>query len=127
MRKKCVTIAVVLLLLIGVCLAEQIMVYRYTQDALSETREVLSLIQTGDLSAAQKKAHALDRTWDEDAKKLEVLVDHRSTDDVRYALSKLLAALESGDNASSLIYAGELEGGIEHVYERQAVTLENMF
>ena len=127
MRKQCATIAAVLFLLIGICVTEQIMVYRFTHSALRETHEVLSLIQMGDLAAAQKKAHALDLAWDEDAKKLEVLVDHRSTDDVRYALSRLLAALESGDAAASLIYAGELEGGIEHVYERQAVTIDNMF
>jgi len=126
-RKKSVTIAVVLLLLAGICTAEQIMVVRITQDAIRETHEVVALIQTGDLEEAEKKAHALDRTWDDSAKKLEVLVDHRSTDDVRYALSKLLAALEGRDRVSALIYAGELEGGIEHVCERQTVTLENMF
>jgi len=126
-RKKCITIAVVLLVLAGICIAEQIMVFRLTQEAMSAAREVLSFIRTGELEAAQKKAHALDQAWDEDAKKLEVLVDHRSTDDVRYALSKLLAALEGQDTAASLIYAGELEGGIEHVRERQALTLENMF
>lgn len=127
MRKKCVTIACVLLLLAVICLAEQWLVSHLTQEALKETREILSLIETDELLQAQKKAHALDRTWDEQAKKLEVLVDHRSTDDVRYALSKLLAALKGEDKAASLIYAGELEGGIEHVYERQALTIENMF
>ena len=55
------------------------------------------------------------------------MVDHGSTDEVRYALSRLLAALESRDKASALIYAGELEGGIEHVYERQEFTLQNTF
>lgn len=103
------------------------MVRSLTQDALDETHGILSLIETGDLEQAKKKAHALDKTWDENAKTLEVLVDHRSTDDVRYALSKLLAALEADDRAAALIYAGELEGGIEHVYERQALTIENMF
>ena len=43
------------------------------------------------------------------------------------SVQKLLAALEGGDVAASLIYAGELEGGIEHVRERQTLTLENMF
>lgn len=127
MRKKCITIAVVLLVIAGICAAEQIMVFRLTQEAMRAAHEVLSLIRTGELEAARKKTHALDQAWDEDAKKLEVLVDHRSTDDVRYALSKLLAALEGGDAAASLIYAGELEGGIEHVRERQTLTLENMF
>ena len=74
-----------------------------------------------------KKAQSLDRDWDEQAKMLEILVDHGSTDEVRYALSKLIAALESGDYAAAMVYAGELEGGVEHVHERQAFTLENLF
>jgi len=127
MRKKCVTIAIVLLILAAICAAEQWMVARFTREALKETKKIQSLIETGDVAQAQKKAHALDQAWDEKAKKLEVLVDHRSTDDVRYAFSKLIAALKGADQVSALIYAGELEGGIEHVYERQALTIENMF
>lgn len=126
MRKKSITIAVVLLLLALLCTAEQIVVYTLTQEALTDTQEVLSLIQTGDLEEAQKKAHALDKAWDKHAKLLEMIVDHGSTDDVCYSLSKLLAALQSRDAAASLIYVNELEGGIEHVYERQTVTIENV-
>ena len=127
MRKKSITIAAVLLLLTLICIAEQVMVSLLTRQAIEESRGILSLIRTDDLQEAQKKTHALDQAWDKNARMLEVLVDHRSTDDVRFALSKLLAALEGGDAAAALIYAGELEGGIEHVYERQAVTIENLF
>lgn len=127
MRKKIMTIAAVLLILAAICTTEQILVYRFTKEAIDETRKLISLITTDEIDEARKKTHALDQAWDEKAKKLEVLVDHRSTDDVRYALSKLLAALESGDRAMAMIYAGELEGGIEHVYERQALTIENIF
>ncbi|MBR5224465.1 MAG: DUF4363 family protein [Clostridia bacterium] len=127
MRKKLLTIAAVILILAFICTAEQILVYRFAREALKETGELTSLIRTDEIKEAEQKTHALDQAWDEKAKKLEVLVDHRSTDDVRYALSKLLAALESGDRAMAMIYAGELEGGIEHVYERQALTIENIF
>ena len=127
MRKKILTIGAVFLLLASICTAEQILVYRFAQEALEETGALISLIKTDEIEEAEQKTHALDGAWDENPKKLEVLVDHRSTDDVRYALSKLLAALESGDRAMAMIYAGEQEGGIEHVYERQALTLENIF
>ncbi len=127
MRIKTLTIVIVLLILAGVCTAEQIIVEKLTNKALEETKTLTKLIQEEKLDEAKEKTHALDETWDDHAKKLEVLVDHRSTDDVRYALSKLLAALDGGDEAAALIYAGELEGGIEHVYERQALTIENIF
>ena len=127
MRKKTLTILLVLGLLGAICAAEQLLVSLLTHKALSSVREITQLIHTDELEEARKKTHSLDEEWDEHAKRLEILVDHRSTDDVRYALSRLVAALEGKDQAAALIYAGELEGGIEHVYERQAVTLENLF
>lgn len=127
MRMKTLTIIAVLLILAGICAVEQVTVSKLTDEALAETKLVTRLIEDGALDSAKEKTHALDEAWDEHAKRLEVLVDHRSTDDVRYALSKLLAALDGKDEAAALIYAGELEGGIEHVYERQALTMENIF
>jgi len=126
MRAKIITICICLLLLAGLSAAEQIAVKRITQSALFQTQALMADIREGEMDEAAKKAHALDRTWDKQAKLLEMLVDHGSTDDVRYALSKLIAALEGGDHASAMIYAGELEGSVEHVYERQELTLENL-
>lgn len=127
MSRKIITMVVTFALLFALCVVEQVLVHGITQSALEQTQAILSDIRAGAFEEAQQKAHALDRAWDKEASKLEVMVDHGSTDEVRYALSRLLAALESRDEASALIYAGELEGGIEHVYERQELTLQNTF
>ena len=127
MSRKIITMAVTMALLAALCVVEQVVVHRITRSALEQTRSILDDIRAGALEQAQEKAHALDQAWDEEASKLEVMVDHGSTDEVRYALSRLLAALEGRDRTSALIYAGELEGGIEHVYERQEFTLQNTF
>jgi len=126
MRRKLITMAVVLLLLGALCTIEQIAVRRITDAALEQTRAIMEDIRTDALEEAIKKAHTLDKAWDGQAKLLEMMVDHSSTDDVRYALSKLIAALESDDTAAAMIYAGELDGSIEHVYERQELTPENL-
>ena len=127
MSQKLTTIGVVLLLLICICAVEQVSVHAITGKALKETAEITDLIFEQRLDAAKEKTHALDMAWEKSAAFLETMVDHSSTDDVRYALSRLTAALESGDYAAAMIYAGELEGCIEHVLERQKVTLENLF
>lgn len=127
MSRKIITMVVTFALLAALCVVEQIVVHRVTNSALEQTRGILADIRADAFAQAQQKAHALDETWDKEASKLEVLVDHGSTDEVRYALSRLLAALESEDKPSALIYAGELEGGIEHVYERQELTVQNTF
>ena len=126
MRRKLITIAAVGLILTALCALEQIAVRVITRSALDTVRQIDDRISAGDYSAAIEKTHALDQTWDRQAKLLEMMVDHRSTDDVRYALSRLSAALESGDISAAMIYAGELEGGVEHVRERQVFTMENL-
>lgn len=126
MKQKLITMAVVALLLAAISTAEQVAVKRITDDALAQTREIMQEIRAGRMDEAKEKTHALDRAWDKQASVLETVVDHRATDDVRYALSRLLGALESGDHSSALIYVGELEGGVEHVLERQEVTIQNI-
>ena len=127
MRRRVLTILGVMALLAALGLVEHLSVHSLTDEALNRTHEILSDVRADALDAALQKARALDQLWDERAVRLEMMVDHKSTDEVRYALSRLLAALESRDKASALIYAGELEGGIEHVYERQEFTLQNTF
>ena len=127
MSRKIIIMCVTLAFLAMISAAEQYAVARVTDSALAETGRIIAHIRERRLDDAAEAARGLDQTWDKQAKWLEMLVDHSSTDDVRYALSKLLAALDGGDEAAALIYAGELEGGIEHVYERQALTVENIF
>lgn len=126
MRAKIMTIIVCCLLLIGVSTAEQIGIRLVANDALEQAGAIMADIRAERLDDASKKAHALDVAWDESARLIELFVDHGAVDDVRYALSRLNAALESGDHAGAMIYTGELEGSIEQVYERQALTLENL-
>ena len=126
MHQKLWTIALSGLLLAALCFAEQHEIHGLTGDALAFVSQIVSDIRGGETDAAMEKARALDRMWDERAGRIEMMVDHGSTDDVRYALSRLLAALEGGDRTAMLIYAGELEGSVEHVFERQAVSWQNL-
>lgn len=126
MIRKIITVIVTLAFLLLLCLVEQATVLRITNRALDRTQEIMADIREEKLTAGLKKTHDLDQSWDELAVWLEMLVDHGATDDVRYALSRLIAALEEEDAATAMVYAGELEGTIEHVYERQALTVENI-
>ena len=126
MNRKMMIMAAVLSILLLLSLVEQATVTRITNRVLENTQAVISSIREGELEAAMKKSQEMDVSWDEQAKWLEMMVDHSSTDEVRYAFSRLIAALEEEDTATAMVYAGELEGAIEHVYERQALTIENI-
>ena len=126
MSRKIIIMACTLAILLVLSLLEQTIVLRITNIALANTQEVIDSIRAGELSAAKKKSQEMDVSWDQQAVWLEIMVDHRSTDEVRYAFSRLIAALEQEDPATAMVYACELEGAIEHVYERQALTIENV-
>ena len=126
MSRKILAMAVTMAVLLIASLLEQTVVLRISNMALSGAKEIIEGIREGELAAATKKAQEMDVSWDEQAKWLELMVDHSSTDEVRYAFSRLIAALEQEDAATAMVYACELEGAIEHVYERQTLTLENI-
>ena len=126
MSRKIIIMACTLAILLVLSLLEQTIVLRITNTALANTREVIEGIRAGEMKAAKKKSQEMDISWDEQAVWLELMVDHSSTDEVRYAFSRLIAALDQEDSATAMVYACELEGAIEHVYERQALTVENI-
>lgn len=127
MSRKIIIMAATLAILLMLSLLEQTIVLRITNNALENAQMVIEDIRTEDMDKAIKKAQEMDVSWDEQAKWLELMVDHSSTDEVRYAFSRLIAALEQKDSATAMVYACELEGALEHVYERQALTIENIF
>ena len=127
MSRKIIIMAATLAILLMLSLLEQTIVLRITNNALENAQMVMEYIREEELDEANKKAQEMDVSWDEQAKWLELMVDHSSTDEVRYAFSRLIAALEQKDSATAMVYACELEGALEHVYERQALTIENIF
>ena len=126
MRRKLIIMLVAVLFLASLSAAEQIFVHRVTEGTMKQTQVLLQYIREEKFAEAIQLAQMLDHAWDKDARMLEIMVDHGSTDDVRYAFSRLIAALEEKDRATAMVYAGELEGSLEHVYERQAVSVENI-
>lgn len=126
MSRKILIMAATLAILLMLSLLEQTIVLRITNRALENAQTVMAHIREDEMEEAIKKAQEMDVSWDEQAKWLELMVDHSSTDEVRYAFSRLIAALEQKDPATAMVYACELEGALEHVYERQELTIENI-
>ena len=126
MSRKIIIMAASLAILLMLSLLEQTIVLRITNSALENAQAVIEHIRADELEEAKKKAQEMDVSWDEQAKWREMMVNHQSTDEVRYAFSRLIAALEQEDSATAMVYACEMEGAIEHVYERQILTVENI-
>ena len=126
MRKKMITVAATLLLLGLLSMVEQLSVERLTSEAMEKTQEILFLLAQNEPEQGLERARAMDAWWDEEAPNAEMIINHAATDDVRFTLSRLVAALEMGDRDDAFVYARELEGDIEHVLERQELSWQNL-
>lgn len=126
MRKKIITVAATLLLLGLLSMVEQLSVERLTSEAMEKTQEILFLLAQNEPEQELERARAMDAWWDEEAPNAEMIINHAATDDVRFTLSRLVAALEMGDRDDAFVYANELEGNIEHVLERQELSWQNL-
>ncbi len=126
MRKKIITVAATLLLLGLLSIVEQLSVERLTSEAMEKTQEILFLLAQNEPEQGLERARAMDAWWDEEAPNAEMIINHAATDDVRFTLSRLVAALEMGDRDDAFVYARELEGNIEHVLERQELSWQNL-
>lgn len=126
MRKKIITVAATLLLLGLLSMVEQLSVERLTSEAMEKTQEILFLLAQNEPEQGLESARAMDAWWDEEAPNAEMIINHVATDDVRFTLSRLVAALEMGDRDDAFVYANELEGNIEHVLERQELSWQNL-
>ena len=126
MRKKMITVAATLLLLGLLSMVEQLSVERLTSEAMEKTQEILFLLAQNEPEQGLERARAMDAWWDEEAPNAEMIINHAATDDVRFTLSRLIAALEMEDRDDAFVYANELEGNIEHVLERQELSWQNL-
>ena len=126
MRKKMITVAATLLLLGLLSMVEQLSVERLTSEAMEKTQEILFLLAQNEPEQGLESARAMDAWWDEEAPNAEMIINHVATDDVRFTLSRLIAALEMGDRDDAFVYANELDGNIEHVLERQELSWQNL-
>ena len=125
-KKRALALAATLLLLGLLSMVEQLSVERLTSEAMEKTQEILFLLAQNEPEQGLDRARAMDAWWDEEAPNAEMIINHAATDDVRFTLSRLIAALEMGDRDDAFVYARELEGDIEHVLERQELSWQNL-
>ena len=126
MRKKIWTVIFTSALLILLSVVEQKAVRTLTDEAMTQTQTIIQLLKSGENEQGLERARQMDAWWDEEAPKVEMLINQEATHDVRFTMSRLVAALERGDGKEALVFARELEGGMEHVLERQVLSLQNL-
>jgi hypothetical protein len=84
-------------------------------------------IRQGDWEAAIKQSQKLEQVWEETAKLWPVFLDHQEMDNIEFTLARVKEYVKGRDAVLSLGQLSELKLMIEHIPQKEAVNLENIF
>lgn len=94
---------------------------------LTRQIELVSMeIENKDWETAVIRTDKLEQTWKEEAQWWPVVLDHQEMDNIEFSLAKVKAYVISRNLSLSLGQLSEVRLMIEHIPEKEAVTLENI-
>jgi len=83
-------------------------------------------VESGDWESAINQNESLKAKWDKDKNLLAMLFDHSELDTIKVSLSRLNEYINCKDNLTSLSEISVIKMLIEHLPERDAITLDNL-
>lgn len=99
-----------------------------SSDRISAHIKELELnIQNGDWQSAHTKLTDINENWDRTSNIWYMMVDHDEIDSINNALAKVEAYIKSRDNSNLESEIASLKLFVEHVPEREAFALRNIF
>ncbi len=126
MGKK-IALAVLLLLVVGGAVLQNIYISGATQKLLASLQEVQSALQNDDFSAAADAADNLAAEWDKEQKLFEALFEHKEVDSISASMKSLQSFCRSGAKKDALSVVSEASFYIEHIKGIDSLGWENVF
>lgn len=97
------------------------------QELGKELEDIMQLAEQERWEIAQQQMDSFKKKWDERAKWWPVILDHQEIDNIEFALARTEQFLQSKNIDLSLGHLAELKLMIEHIPQKEAVTIENIF
>lgn len=91
-----------------------------------EIAEIMQLAEKGQWDIAHKRTLDLKKNWDKQAKWWPMILDHQEIDNIEFALAKLEKYLQTKNIDLSLGQLAELKLMIQHIPEKEAVSIKNI-
>lgn len=126
MRKKVLSIAVVMPLLLLVSLLSMAFTRSVSLEGQEAVREMERYLRAGEPEAAQQALTALCARWERVTPWLQGWVCHRDTDAVAEHLRGAQVGLTLGDETLFFSHTAALAEALEHLHHRDDVTLSNL-
>ena len=127
MKRLTITVAAVLAACLAVCAASMLAVNAVLDEAHEMATEIFVTMEEGDVTGAREGLIALATLWDERSGLLELLCEHDDLHEVKERIIEAeicVAYTDMEDFYGSVALIGE---GIEHIREKEALTLANLY
>lgn len=98
-----------------------------SQDIASHVDEIEKTIKEGNWDKTEEQLQTIESNWDKTEKKWTVLIDHSEIDNIDISLSRMSKYIEAKEQALALAEAGVLKNLIEHIPDKETLTLKNIF
>jgi len=99
---------------------------RLTEEYGRETDAIIALVENGEMTAGYEKAAAMKIKWAKDSRTLQLIAHHEDLKRVDAHIQMLEAGFGSQDRGIALDALNGLEADFEAIYQREAITLENI-
>jgi peptidoglycan hydrolase CwlO-like protein len=125
---KKLILAVVILLVIIFSGILSLNLYSKTSRQLSKMVDsTYDFVNSGNWDGATKEVENIEKAWDKIEGVWAVLIDHFEIDNIEMSLKKSKRYIETKDLPLSLAELENLKFMVEHIYEKEKFSLENIF
>lgn len=126
MAKK-ITLALLLLLMIGGAILQNIYVDNATQDLTQDLKKVQSALEADDFTAAAGAADTFCANWEKEKSKFEAFFEHKEVDSISAAARSLQSLCYSAAKEDALSHIAEELFYINHIRDIDTLGWENIF
>ncbi len=97
--KRMYVAAALLLIVIGLCIAEYVSVSRCTDEYIERIEQIERMVETGNTQKAAFSARETEKSWEETVSVIDMLLFHDYVDEIGKNMSQLESFIVHGENA----------------------------
>jgi len=122
-----IAIAVILILIVGTSLISKIILTNTSEELVNYVNEIADSIESENWDQANYIVPEIEESWSNTQKKWAMLIDHTEIDNINSSMFRMIKLLETREKNMALIEASVLRQFIEHIPDKTAFYLENVF
>ncbi|MCQ2478806.1 MAG: DUF4363 family protein [Clostridia bacterium] len=125
--KRLIAAAILTALIIGICIAGNVIVKEFCKDTNSEIEICRKLCEKGDWEAVDKKVKDLKKSWKTRQRYMSVFVNHGIIDDISVSVSRMPLFSNKKSKSDFLAECAEINMLIDRILGEQEMNIESFF